>query len=74
MLIPAEELFRIEEGKRYGWPYCYFDGTTSRKVLNPEYGGDGSLVGMCLDRERPLTAYPTSGPAFPISCGSSASC
>jgi glucose/arabinose dehydrogenase len=57
-LVPAEELFRIEPAKRYGWPYCYFDGITNQKVLNPEYGGDGVVIGMCQDRERPLTAYP----------------
>lgn len=56
--VPAEELFRIDSGKRYGWPYCYFDGIKNLKVLNPEYGGDGSQVGMCHDREAPLTAYP----------------
>jgi glucose/arabinose dehydrogenase len=58
VLVPAEELFRIEQGKRYGWPYCYFDGVKNMKLLSPEYGGDASQVGMCVDRERPITAYP----------------
>jgi glucose/arabinose dehydrogenase len=57
-LLPAEELFRIESGKAYGWPYCYFDGEMNKKVLAPEYGGDGEEVGRCADREDPIAHYP----------------
>ena len=57
-LLPAEELFVIEEGKKYGWPYCYYDGVKNRKVLSPEYGGDGTIVGRCADRELPVADYP----------------
>ena len=57
-LLPAEELFVIEQGKRYGWPYCYYDGVKKKKVLAPEYGGDGSIVGRCADRELPIADYP----------------
>jgi glucose/arabinose dehydrogenase len=57
-LLPAEELFLIERGKAYGWPYCYYDGVRNRKVLAPEYGGDGDIVGRCADRELPVADYP----------------
>ena len=57
-LLPAEELLRIEEGKAYGWPYCYYDGVRNQKVLAPEYGGDGKTVGRCATRELPLADYP----------------
>jgi glucose/arabinose dehydrogenase len=57
-LLPAEELFRIESGKAYGWPYCYFDGAKNLKVLAPEYGGDGDEVGRCDSREDPIADYP----------------
>lgn len=57
-LLPAEELFRIEEGKEYGWPYCYHDGVRNEKVLGPEYGGDGREVGRCATRELPIATYP----------------
>ena len=57
-LLPAEELFRIDQGKAYGWPYCYFDGVRNAKVLAPEYGGDGKQVGRCGTRELPLADYP----------------
>jgi glucose/arabinose dehydrogenase len=57
-LLPAEELFVIERGKKYGWPYCYYDGIRNKKVLAPEYGGDGKIVGRCAERERPVADYP----------------
>ena len=56
--LPAEEFFRFQEGGQYGWPYCYFDGRQDKKVLAPEYGGDGSVVGRCADAEDPLLAFP----------------
>jgi glucose/arabinose dehydrogenase len=44
-VLPAEELLRITRGTNAGWPYCYFDAVFEhRKVLAPEYGGDGQLV------------------------------
>lgn len=55
---PAEELFRIEEGADYGWPYCYYDVDLQMKVLAPEYGGDGQTAGRCASAPRPLVAFP----------------
>jgi hypothetical protein len=43
--LPAEEVFRLEAGGDYGWPYCYYDWRRRTKVLMPEYGGDGRTVG-----------------------------
>ena len=44
-VLPAEELVRISRGSNNGWPYCYFDAVFQhRKVLAPEYGGDGEKV------------------------------
>jgi len=56
--LPAEELFRIEDGRDYGWPYCYYDGAQHMLVLAPEYGGDGRSVGRCAQKEQPLLAFP----------------
>ncbi|MBA2292269.1 MAG: PQQ-dependent sugar dehydrogenase [Gemmatimonadales bacterium] len=56
--LPAEELFRIDRGQSYGWPYCYYDGQRNKKVLAPEYGGDGKIVGRCGTRALPLDEYP----------------
>ncbi|MBI1722884.1 MAG: PQQ-dependent sugar dehydrogenase, partial [Gemmatimonadetes bacterium] len=55
---PAEELFRIEQGGDYGWPYCYYDPELQQKVLAPEYGGDGRTVGRCASARNPLVAFP----------------
>lgn len=57
-LLPAEELFAIGRGKEYGWPYCYWDAQQQKKVLAPEYGGDGDIVGRCANKERPIDDYP----------------
>jgi glucose/arabinose dehydrogenase len=43
--MPAEELVRLDRGSNNGWPYCFFDAVfTHRKLLAPEYGGDGQKV------------------------------
>ena len=55
---PGEEFFRLEDGGNYGWPYCYFDPDLGRKILNPEYGGDGRTVGRCDQFRAPLMAFP----------------
>lgn len=56
--LPAEEMFRIKEGGNYGWPYCYYDPIQAKKVLAPEYGGDGKTPGRCAGMEQPIMAFP----------------
>ena len=56
--LPAEEVFRLSEGANAGWPYCYYDQRQGKKVLAPEYGGDGEEVGRCSDYLDPVTAFP----------------
>jgi glucose/arabinose dehydrogenase len=56
--IPAEEFFLLEDGADFGWPYCYFDPIQGKKVLAPEYGGDGKEVGLCADKRDPIYAFP----------------
>ncbi|MCF0040251.1 c-type cytochrome [Dyadobacter fanqingshengii] len=57
-MLPSEEFFRIKEGTHAGWPYCYWDQMQGKKVLNPEYGGDGNEVGRCGEYEKPLIGFP----------------
>jgi glucose/arabinose dehydrogenase len=61
--LPSEEFIRIANGSNNGWPYCYFDDSTQhRKVLAPEYGGDGQLTtgpqGInCASYNQPLALF-----------------
>jgi glucose/arabinose dehydrogenase len=56
--LPAEEFLRIDRGRQFGWPYCYFDPQQKRLVLSPEYGGDGQTVGQCASKTAPIDAFP----------------
>lgn len=56
--LPAEEMFEVQQGDDFGWPYCYYDQKQNQKLLNPEYGGDGSQVGRCSGKEDPIIAFP----------------
>jgi glucose/arabinose dehydrogenase len=55
---PAEELFRVERGDDFGWPYCYYDPQLGRKVLAPEYSGDGRTTGRCDGKKGNIAAHP----------------
>ena len=56
--IPAEEMFRVQKGDDFGWPYCYFDPIQKKKVLAPEYGGDGKTVGQCANKKSNVAFFP----------------
>ncbi len=56
--LPAEEMFEVQLGDDFGWPYCYYDPFKKQKVLNPEYGGDGDKVGRCSEFADPIAAFP----------------
>lgn len=55
---PGEELFHVERGDDFGWPYCYYDMERKAKVLAPEYGGDGKKVGRCASKKGNVAAFP----------------
>jgi len=56
--LPAEEFIDIEEGDDFGWPYCYWDPFKNKKLLNPEYGGDGVKTDRCEGIKEPLIGFP----------------
>lgn len=56
--LPSEEFFLVNDGSDFGWPYCYNDHFQGKKVLAPEYGGDGKKVGRCEQFEDPIVAFP----------------
>jgi glucose/arabinose dehydrogenase len=55
---PAEEFGPVPEGADYGWPYCFFNPRTNKKLQNPEYGGDGVKVGNCDKYQTPAIGFP----------------
>ena len=57
-LLPSEELLRVTQGADFGWPYCYYDQLQAKKVLGPEYGGDGTIVGRCSEYDDPVMGFP----------------
>jgi glucose/arabinose dehydrogenase len=55
---PAEEFGVFAKGADYGWPYCYYDPITKKKMQAPEYGGDGVKQGDCAQKTQPVVAFP----------------
>jgi glucose/arabinose dehydrogenase len=56
--LPAEEFFLVKDGMNFGWPYSYYDQIQGKKVLAPEYGGDGKKTDRCENFEKPIMAFP----------------
>ncbi|SEI71345.1 Glucose/arabinose dehydrogenase, beta-propeller fold [Dyadobacter koreensis] len=55
--LPAETMYQLKEGDDAGWPYIYYDHIQKKKILAPEYGGDGKKTGgeKALN---PVAAFP----------------
>ncbi len=56
--LPAEELLMVKKGSNFGWPYCYYDHMQKKKLLAPEYGGNGKTQGRCANVDQPVMAFP----------------
>ena len=39
--LPAECMYELHNGDNAGWPYMYYDQNQKKKIVCPEYGGDG---------------------------------
>ncbi|HJU89010.1 MAG TPA: PQQ-dependent sugar dehydrogenase [Gemmatimonadaceae bacterium] len=55
---PAEELQQLNQGDDFGWPYCFYSIDLRRRVLAPEYGGNGTEVGQCASKKAPAAVFP----------------
>lgn len=55
--LPAECMYELHNGDNAGWPYMYYDQVQKKKMLGPEYGGDGRKE---ADSKyiSPVAAYP----------------
>jgi glucose/arabinose dehydrogenase/mono/diheme cytochrome c family protein len=56
--LPSEIMFDLEQGDDMGWPYCYYDHIQGKKLMNPEYGGDGVKADRCEKVKDPLVGFP----------------
>ena len=57
-VLPSEEFFKVTDGFDGGWPYYYYDQIKKKKVLNPEYGGDGEKEGDGAKLIQPIMGFP----------------
>jgi glucose/arabinose dehydrogenase/mono/diheme cytochrome c family protein len=57
-VFPSEEFFKVTDGFDGGWPYYYYDQIQQKKLLNPEYGGDGKKEGDGAKLQQPLIGFP----------------
>ena len=55
---PSEEMLLVKQGNDYGWPFCYHDREKDKEVLAPEYGGDKTTQGRCVNVTPPIGSYP----------------
>ena len=55
---PAEEMFAVDKGDDFGWPYVYYNWKKEQKMVAPEYGGDGEKVAEEGKYEDPIIAFP----------------
>jgi len=57
-LLPSEEFFKVSRDFDGGWPYYYYDQLQEKKLLSPEYGGDGKKTGDAEKVGQPLIGFP----------------
>ena len=55
--LPAETFYQVKEGDDAGWPYIYYDQFQNKKILAPEYGGDGKKTSG-EKAITPIVAFP----------------
>ncbi|WP_237722165.1 PQQ-dependent sugar dehydrogenase [Sediminibacterium roseum] len=54
---PAECMYVLKKGDNAGWPYIYYDPEQKKKIVAPEYGGDGKKEGS-KEYIDPVMAFP----------------
>ncbi len=55
---PAEELHLLKDGVNLGWPYTYWDPQKNKRMVAPEFGGDGKTEAEPGKYDDPLVAFP----------------
>jgi glucose/arabinose dehydrogenase len=54
--LPSEEFHKIADGSDLGWPYSYYDHLVGKRIVMPEYGGDGKTEST--EGQMPLVGFP----------------
>lgn len=57
-MLPSEEFLKLKEGDDAGWPYYYYDQLVGKRILAPEYGGDGKIADSSGKYVNPLIGFP----------------
>jgi glucose/arabinose dehydrogenase len=57
-LLPSEAFYKLKPGANAGWPYYYFDQMKGKVMVNPEYGGDGTIENTDKSIETPIVGFP----------------
>lgn len=55
--LPSEAMYALNEGDNAGWPYIYYDHIQKKKIICPEYGGDGKKEGDPAIKD-PVIGFP----------------
>lgn len=55
--LPAECMYELHQGDNAGWPYMYYDQIQHKKMVAPEYGGDGKKEADAKYLD-PVVAFP----------------
>ena len=55
--LPSEEFLLVNDGSDFGWPYTYYDHLQGKRMLAPEYGGDGQKEAEAKFQD-PILAFP----------------
>lgn len=55
--LPAECMYALKKGDNAGWPFMYYDQMQHKKIVAPEYGGDGKKEADSKYID-PAAAYP----------------
>lgn len=60
--LPAEAMYKVNEGDDFGWPYSYYNHIKKAIMLAPEYGGNGKITiaesEYAGEFEEPIIAFP----------------
>jgi len=56
--LPSEEMHRLVRGANYGWPYTYYDHIQGKRLVAPEYGGNGTATPDAGKYPEPIATFP----------------